>query len=307
MNRRCLLAWSLGIVFIACSSALADDVLRIATFNCECMSRTLVHVKFGLPYSKSDWNEDDEAKWKSLGTPEECFQTACGHVAKVIDQIADKGVHVLVLTEVGPQDDLDDLYAACEDVGVSHQFREKGSGTGGQHVAICSQRALTDKIAPIPGREFYDTELDDAEAQDDTGVSKGLHVVFEAGGKKIHVYALHLKSELGGHESDAQRVAQASIVRRHYLRYLEQDEERITRLREQLGLETEVETEILDKYVIVAGDLNDNPGEPTLRRIRGKDDFHADLIQTWHTPFFHEEAKWKDWWSYEYQGELRPD
>jgi len=39
-----------------------------------------------------------------------------------------------------------------------------------------------------------------------------------------------------------------------------------------------------------------------LRRIRGKDDIYPDLIQTWHTPYFHEEEKWKNRWSYDFKG-----
>jgi endonuclease/exonuclease/phosphatase family metal-dependent hydrolase len=73
-------------------------------------------------------------------------------------------------------------------------------------------------------------------------------------------------------------VAQASIVRRHYLEALNNGE-----------------------HVIVAGDLNDKRGDPAIRRIRGRDDIYGDLIQTGRPEFF-EDTDLDTRWTYEYEG-----
>ena len=54
--------------------------------------------------------------------------------------------------------------------------------------------------------------------------------------------------------------------------------------------------------MIVAGDLNERRGDPTLVRIRGLDDIQADLIQTGLFPFF-EPSEADERWTYEFQGE----
>ena len=53
--------------------------------------------------------------------------------------------------------------------------------------------------------------------------------------------------------------------------------------------------------VIVAGDLNDRRGEPTLRRIRGFDDLWGDLIQTGNVNFFDSTTE-DNRWTYQFQG-----
>jgi endonuclease/exonuclease/phosphatase family metal-dependent hydrolase len=80
---------------------------------------------------------------------------------------------------------------------------------------------------------------------------------FNAAGQTIHLYVAHLRSELRGHETDAQRIAQASIIPRHFLPLV------------QAGAQ-----------VVVAGDLNDRHGQQVLSRIRRRDDIWSDLIQT---------------------------
>ena len=102
---------------------------------------------------------------------------------------------------------------------------------------MLSKLQLSEVLISISGRESYDRELDDPETEDDTGLSKGLFVTFQAEGKKFNLYVVHLASERKGHEQDAQRIAQASIIRRHYLPVLNAGE-----------------------HVIVAGDLNDHRG-----------------------------------------------
>ncbi len=94
----------------------------------------------------------------------------------------------------------------------------------------------------------------------------------------VYIFGVHLASERGGHEQDQQRIAQASIVRRHVVPLLNDNE-----------------------HVIIAGDMNDRRGQPTIKRIRGLDDIWPDLIQTGHWSFFEVESSR---WTYQFRGEL---
>ncbi len=109
----------------------------------------------------------------------------------------------------------------------------------------------------------------------------GMRVTFTAAGRDSHLYVVHLVSERGGHEGDAKRVAQASVVRRHYLDSIRRGE-----------------------HVMVVGDLNDYRGQPAIRRIRGRDDIFADLIQTGRYRYF--DADLRDTrWTHEFRGQRR--
>ena len=133
-------------------------------------------------------------------------------------------------------------------------------------------------LTPIPGREGYYAETDDPNSEDNTGISKGMKVAFQAQGREFHLYVVHFKSERGFSESDEQRIAQASIVRRHSLPRINAGE-----------------------HVIVAGDLNDHRGQPTLRRVRGFDDVWPDLIQTGNTRYFKKDELGERW-THQFQG-----
>ncbi|MFQ5733323.1 MAG: endonuclease/exonuclease/phosphatase family protein, partial [Planctomycetaceae bacterium] len=159
-----------------------------------------------------------------------------------------------------------------------------------QNVAILSKRAFeADTLRrTIPGREGYFGELDDPETEAEARVTKGMSVVVNVDGQPVRIYAVHLKSERGGHEADAHRVAQASIVRRNYLKDV-----------------------AAGTHVIVAGDLNDHRAQPALRRIRGFDDVGPDLAQTGGPTFFKKRstesnadfnARIRDHWTYEFAG-----
>ena len=54
-------------------------------------------------------------------------------------------------------------------------------------------------------------------------------------GEVVYLYPVHLKSERGGHESDAKRIAQASIVRRNYLQQLADNQHVVGAIHHQLG------------------------------------------------------------------------
>lgn len=251
---------------LALGSVPAGD-LRVATFNCEFLIKKKMEIKY-------------EVEALSDAEREEKFAAAVETVAGVIRRI---DADVIGLSEVGPEEDVEALRLAVTDEDGEPVYAHKAVCDSkdtftGQHTAVLSKFPLTGVVKLLPGREFYDEEEDDPEEEDSTGVSKGMKVTFTFSGETIHFYACHLISERGGFEGDAQRVAQASIIRRHYLPLMNAGE-----------------------HVIVTGDLNTVPGSPTLRRIRGRDDLYGDLIQTGLAGFF-DEDRLEQRWTYQFQG-----
>jgi len=270
----CLLLYS--------STAFAGQKIRIATFNCEFLIKNKVHKKFGLPFQLKG---DIKATWEEPGYRDQKFRTAIKAVATYIKTI---NADIIVLTEIGDILDFDSLADAISSEGLTYTHKAlcNSSDPTGQHVGLLSKIELSvikyGGKKRIPGREFFIVEPDDA-AESDTGISKGLHVSLKLNNKTAHLFAAHLKSESdsragGGYAGDAQRIAQASIIRRNYLPFLNQGD-----------------------YVFVTGDLNDGRGQPTLKRIRGLDDIWPDLIQTGHENYF-DDSKLGQRWTYEFKG-----
>jgi endonuclease/exonuclease/phosphatase family metal-dependent hydrolase len=269
-------AWLAALLLVVPAFAHGDE-FTIATFNTEFLTRPKVHVKFGFPFDLED--QAHLAIWAAPGFRDQKFSEGAAAVAKVVASIK---ADVIVLTEVGDERDVRELTAAIAAEGVNYPHLEVCACTDTatrQHVAVLSRFPLNGVLRAIPGREGYFRELDDADSEDDTGISKGILVSFEVAGRVFQLYGLHLASERGGNEQDQQRIAQASIVRRHSLPAINAG-----------GL------------VIVAGDLNDGRGEPTLRRIRGLDDIWPDLIQTGDYAYFKDTDPGSRW-TYEFQGE----
>jgi endonuclease/exonuclease/phosphatase family metal-dependent hydrolase len=260
------------------TSSTPQVTIRIATFNAEFLTRPRVHIKFGLPFNIAEATAAEQAQWAAAGFRDTRFTEAAQHVAQVIAGI---NADVVALSEVGNDTDVAELNAEIADLGVNYPHVEVcdcTDNTTQQHVAVLSRFPLTNVIDRLPGRAIYDEELDDPEREEDTGISKGMRISFQADGQTFHLYVLHLASERGGNEQDQQRIAQASIVRRHYLPDLNNG-----------------------GHIIVVGDLNDHPGQPALRRIRGRDDIWGDLIQTGNVEFF--AAGTEDTrWTFEFQG-----
>jgi acid phosphatase len=264
------------------TAAVAADELVLGTFNCEFLLPAKVHMKYGLPF---DLEPEDAETWSRPGYRQQQYDKAVAAVAKYLVSL---DADILVLTEVGSRQEVEPLVVSLERQGQPYPHWEvcdSADENTGQHVAVLSRRPFTtvrhDGVAHIPGRKTYDTELDDADKELETIVEKGMHVRFKAGGRPVNLIGLHLKSERGGHESDAKRVAQASIVRRYYLPLLRKGE-----------------------HVIVAGDLNDHRGQPSMRRIRGRDDIDEDLYQTG-SPLFFQGDRWRALsyrWTQSYQG-----
>lgn len=265
---------NLFLLLTLCASAAE---LKIATFNTEFLTKPRVHVRFDVPFNTNQWSDAQLALW----TPDFREQKFAESVDKVAPVIAEIDADIILLTEVGNEDDVDQLREAINGLGVNYPHVVvcdcKDSSTQ-QHVAVLSKIPLENPVLILPGREGYFAEEDDEDSEDDTGLSKSLKVEVEFSGERIHLYGLHLKSERGFSEADNQRIAQASLVRRHYLPLLKQG-----------------------AHVIVAGDLNDGRGQPTLKRIRGFDDVEADLKQSGHIGYF-EEDEFDERWTHSYLG-----
>lgn len=267
---------ALTVLGLATSAAGAD--LIIGTFNAEFLTRPNVHRKFGLPLKLKG---PAKAQWSIPGFRNSRFKEATQNVARFLATI---DVDIWALTEVGSEDDVRELVQELQQLGATYPNIAVCQCTDTltrQHVAVLSKLPLSDIFRAVGGREGYDTELDDPETERHTGLSKAIRVQFRAAGHTFHLYVVHLASEAGGHERDTQRIAQASIIRRHYLPLL-----------------------LAGEHVIVAGDMNDHRGQPALRRLRGRDDIWEDLIQTGNVKHFDRGLEGTRW-TYDFQGERR--
>ena len=257
------------------AAADAGHELTVATLNCEFLTRPKVHLKFDEPFELSP----ARAKvWDQPGYRDQKFSEAAQAVAKTIVEI---DADLIGLEEVGNEQDVKELLEEVRKLGLDYPYYVVGGPVERhtqQNNAVLSKFELKNLVSPIPGREAYDTELDDPEAEAWTGVRKGLCVSFSACEQNFRVYVLHLTSERGGHDADARRIAEASIVRRHYLPLLNAGE-----------------------HLIVMGDLNDRRNEPAIRRIRGRDDIQPDLIQTGRYYYF-DRAEQGTRWTYDFRG-----
>ena len=263
------------LVLTLLGSSLHAAKLRVATLNCEFLVLRKIHMKYGLPFTLR--RERDKRTWGPLAYRRAKLKTATEAVAK---EIAAINAHVIVLTEVGRDDTVKKLKAAVATAGVNyaHHFTCKSLDTAtGQHVAVLSKIPLSNSLAQIPGKKFYKPEQDDNEEKL-TSVVKGMMTTFRFSGKTIHLYGVHLTSERGGGEADARRIAQASLVRRHYLPKVQKDQ-----------------------HVLVVGDLNDKRLDPALRRIRGFDDIYPDLVQTGDKRYFTKKDIGERW-TYDFNG-----
>lgn len=287
----------LGLVsiFVLLGSSQAAETISIATLNCNFLASKTVHVKYGLPLFESDWTDAQRAQWTTAFRDAKYAESSVA-IAKAVKRI---DADIIVLTEVGRVPKLNGVFVAPNDLTILHQlladrypslaFAESLDTTTHQNVAVLSKRSFLTTKKRIPGRESYDPELDDPEQEKETQVSKGMSVVVSVDGEPFHIFAAHLKSERGFHESDAQRIAQASIIRRNMLPVIKN------------GI-----------HAIAIGDLNDGRGQPALRRIRGRDDIDEDLVQTGARAYFRRAdgqpfaeylATLRDRWTYEYLGQ----
>ena len=268
--RKYILFFVLGFVF---TTANTQD-LRIATFNCEFLVKRKVHIKYDLNFDIRKEPDSIRLIWNDTFR-EARFREACQAVA---EQIVEIDADVIGLTEVGKKEDLEILLEELTRLGLHYQFFElcKSTDTStGQHVAVLSKFELTDVVKQFNQRALYYTEADMDEVKQ-TGISKGLKVSFEQGLQKFDLFVFHFKSERGGNESDAQRIAQAEIARRLILPYIKDDHN-----------------------VIVLGDFNSEKRHKVLSVLRGFEDIGEEMIQTGDDSYF---ESFENRWTYQFRG-----
>lgn len=258
-----------------CLSVLSQEV-TIATFNAEFLNRSRIHVKYGKQFDLAREPEQEQKFWNDDNNRIEKLREASGHVAQFIKQI---DADILTLTEVGGAADIEILLDELNKIDVIYEHWEVCDCTDeftGQHVAVLSKYPLKEVWPQIPGSSIYLEEAD-GDSEREARISKGMKVTVSVDKKDLDVFVLHLKSERGGYESDAWRIAQASIARRSIIKQMN-----------------------AGRNVIVTGDLNSEKGSPTLYRIRGFDDIYEELIQTGHSQYFSSNDVR---WTYNYRGE----
>lgn len=263
------------LALLVTSTAAAAQDVTVATFNCEFLVLDEVERKFEHLVPPLD---ADDPRWDDDAFRAARFREAAEHVAAVL---AGTDADVLALTEVGDTTDVAVLQSALADAGAPYPHVFVGRSTDyatGQHVAVLSRLPLSDRRDHVPGRAAYLEEPDDEDTEEDTGLSKALRVTVDARGRPLLLYVAHLVAERGGYEADAQRLAQAEVLRRHMLPAL-----------------------AADSLVVVAGDFNDGRHQPPIRRLRGLDDLDPDLIQTGLAYYFAGDDA-DERWTYEYGG-----
>lgn len=263
------------LIVFACFTAFPQD-LTVATFNAEFLNKLKIHVKYGKQFDLSREDKKTQKFWNDDANRTEKLREASAEVAQFIKEI---NADILTLTEVGNAEDLQVLLKELKEIGVEYPHWEVCQCYDpwtGQHVAVFSKYPLKDVWSEIPGSALYLEEAD-GDSEKEARISKGMKVTATIDQKEVDVFVFHLKSERGGFESDAQRIAQASIARRSIIQQVN-----------------------AGRKVIVTGDLNSEKGSPTIYRIRGFDDIYEELIQTGHSQYFEStEVRW----TYNYQGE----
>jgi exonuclease III len=264
------------LLLVAMSNLLFGqrEELSITTLNCEFLNVEKIHKKYGEPLrlktaAQKKWNDDYRIKK---------FKEACDNIAEYLHEL---NSDVFALTEVGNKVEVAELLEALQKRDTSYQYSavcKSTDYTTRQHVAVISRLPLKKVLRQIEGREGYIAENDDPEEESETGVSKGMKVEIQYKDTSFVLYVVHFVSERNGEKADRQRIAQASIIRRHLLKDLN-----------------------AGKLIMVTGDLNDGRGQPTLRRLRRLDDIFEDLLQTGHTQYFEEEF-WNTRWTHEFKG-----
>ncbi len=338
MFKSILKALLLLSVLVQANPSVADEFedveFTIATFNAEFLTRKRLHVRYGLPFflNPGDDNREkvvasllrgDDGDWPGFLQDYDDSESLRDHVHNwgdesfrderlsqsinlVADHIANNiDADVLVLTEIG---------TANNEVNRLNE-RLAVSGNDYPHVAVCqcwdsftnqgvavlSKFPIEDPVFSLGGREGYLVELDDAVGESSTTLSKAMRVTLTIGHQRFFVFAAHLKSELGGYEADAKRIAQAALLRRHTLSMLGKCE--IDSIFVDRDASGQCPVDARPAHVLVVGDLNDHRGQPALRRIRGFDDLYEDLEQSAKKKYVGED-NWGERWTKEHEGIL---
>ncbi len=275
MKKNITLALAVQLIVSLSLQSFAQE-LTIATFNAEFLNTSKVHIKFGLPFSLIDESQEVQDFWNNAKNRSSKYKEAAGSVAQMIKKI---NADIITLTEVGDSQDLKVLNSELSQIGIDYDYVEVCDCTDNstkQQVAVLSKYPLKEVWTQIEGRALYLEEADGDE-EGDTGISKGMKVTAIVGDIELDIFVLHLISERSGYESDAKRIAQASIARRAIIKQMSDN-----------------------RRIIVTGDFNSEKGSQTLYRLRGFDDINEELIQTGNSQYF---SNTDVRWTYSYKGE----
>lgn len=226
---------------------IAQSTVSVTTLNCEFLSSKNIHVKYG---EKIRLSKAKKKEWTPIRA--EKYLNSAQNVASSLKRI-DSDVYAL--TEIGTQDDLEELLLILKDINPEYKYfavaKSKDTYTA-QNVGVISKYPIQVISKSTDERTLYFPEEDELwKDASETGISKyGLFMV-DLPKESFLLGIAHLVSEAGGAEKDAQRLAQASILRR-------------LTLKEGVPL-------------ILAGDLNAAKGSPVTLRIRGFNDIFPEL------------------------------
>ena len=243
-----ILTLTLLLVF---TGALSAETFSITTFNAEFLSWSNIHVKEGYPFRLS-------GKDKAIWTNKKRTETFESYAAKTSEFLLGLDSDVFVITEGGTPADIRVLFDLMSEENKEYKFFFAGDTKDyytRQNIWVISKYKLTEIEKQIDGTETYITEPDGG-SENSTGISKAVSCEVQKGRYTFKIFGVHFKSEVGGYDSDLQRLGQARILRRNIL-----------------GTAPH-------KIVIVAGDLNDVPRSNVLYTIRGIYDIYFDLLQT---------------------------
>ncbi len=182
-----------------------------------------------------------EAEWKAKAK----------RIAQKIDDI---GANIVAMIEVENRTVMDEVKKNLANADSWHViFKEGRDNYTGQDVALLSKFAPDwSSVTNFP--DEHEIYVVDGKEQS-TSPSKALGVRLTVSGQPVYVIVGHLISRRSS--NDAKRHAQASVIRRQAIKAMNRGEN-----------------------VIVSGDMNDTPGTPVLKLLRGFDDIWGDMFQT---------------------------
>ena len=231
--------------------------ISFITFSCFAAAEEVSFASFNLYWLFDERDPQLNNYEKYRGKVGQSYQDALNKVAQKIKAI---DADVIALQEIENEEVLKELQSALNQLGLNypHRFICGCKDPTGQDVALLSKFSASGTVVTSFNheRKLYLTE-EDRFNESETGLSKSLMVPLNIKDEVVNVFVFHLKSQRGGYVADKQRQAQAKIVRRITLPYLNKNEN-----------------------VIVMGDLNAEPGSKTLHTIRGFDDVYTNLYQT---------------------------
>jgi endonuclease/exonuclease/phosphatase family metal-dependent hydrolase len=240
MNRsKLLLAFVIGLLLVFESSRAATEVTIL-------MMNTEFFFDHLPPHGQVVGSDDGppvptESEWKNKAQG----------IAQIIDST---GADLVGLVEVENETVVEEVRLRLSDPNDWFVIFLKGrDDVTGQDVALLTRFSLIGQsVTNFPDeREVYFVGDDEVTVNPSKILAAGLTIE----GQEFYVIVAHLISRRGN--NDAKRLAQASVIRRHAIMAM-----------------------IQEQNVVVMGDMNDTPGTPAIRRLRGFDDVWGNFLQT---------------------------